>query len=173
MTEDLFNSSEAEARRIADELREAKELLRDISRRIAHIEARVRRAFPSVSPVKVSSRGSSAPPDAPTLSSSDALALYRELVTLMQQGEAEAVRSRLNQLRVPDLTVLRRELGVSLGKKKPSARAEIAAIVARMNESVHLSAHTNRQQLIDRSAPSATTGDRQGDPPDRPEGSEG
>jgi hypothetical protein len=45
---------------------------------------------------------------------------------------------------------LRIELGASLGKKKPSQPALLEAITSRVNESVMLTKHTSRQDLINR-----------------------
>ena len=149
---DLFNTPQEEAVRLAEELRDTKAALRDIAATLSRIETRVKRAFPSAFPKsQPSSRHPEGAEQQSSMSAEAAMGLYNELVEQAKREGPEAVRQRLSGLALPDLSVLRRELGVSLGKKKPSVRAEVEAILGRLNESVMLTQHANRQQIIARS----------------------
>ncbi len=79
------------------------------------------------------------------------MALYEELIEHARKDRFEEVRQRLSSLSLPDLSLLRRELGASLGKRKASPKVLIETIVGRIKESVMLSKHTNRQALLDKS----------------------
>ncbi len=145
---DVFNSPSAEAERLAAELREVKALLREVAAQLGRIEVRVKRAFPATfagadSPRKRQSVKNS---EGATLSPGQALELYDSLVAQMKAGESKGVRERLLAMSVPDLNVLRHELGISLGSKKPSSRGLVQSILSRLNESVMMSRHTHRDQ---------------------------
>lgn len=149
----LFNTPHEEAVRLAEELRDTKAALRDIAASLNRIEARVRRAFPSAFPKREPKpkRPSGLDQQQPSMSAEAALDLYNELVEQTKRDGVEAVRQRLTTVALPNLALLRRELGVSLGKKKSSVRAEVEAILGRLNESVMLTQHADRQQIIARS----------------------
>jgi hypothetical protein len=151
MTADLFSTPTDEVNRLVSELRETKEALRDLSSRLGRIETRLKRVFPSAFPKKepVAKKRGPAIQEPPTLTAEQAMTLYQELVDLARKDQLAEVRSRLSSMNLPDLSLLRTELGAPLGKKKPSAKALTDAILGRIKESVMLSKHTNRQQLLD------------------------
>jgi hypothetical protein len=154
MTDDLFNTPTEEVNRLVAEVRETKELLRDVSSKLSHIETRLKRVFPTAfAKKKEATTGRKMPQDqeAPTLTAEQAMTLYQELVDSARKDQMDEVRRRLSSLGVADLSLLRRELGASLGKKKASPKTLIEAILGRVKESVMLSKHTNRQELLNQS----------------------
>ncbi len=162
--ENMFRTPEQEAQELAREIRELKEILREISRKLGQIESRVKRAFPSALPTgSTASRRVRTPKlgDEPTLTPQAALKLYDELVQVAKEGNREEVQRRLENLYLPDLALLCRELGVSLGKKKPSRKTLLNGVLGRVNESVMLSTSSLRQrpdsQARDLSKPSTDT----------------
>lgn len=156
MTDGLFNTPADEVNRLIVELRETKEALRDLSGKLTRIETRLKRVFPQAFAKRSDKRSKEKPivgNEAATLTVETAMALYEELVQHARNDRFEEVRQKLSSLSIPDLSFLRRELGASLGKRKASPKVLIEVIVGRIRESVMLSKHTNRQQLLDQSLP--------------------
>ena len=144
MTEDIFRSKEEEAKQVAADIRELKDIVREVSGKLGRIESRMKRAFPEAF-AAIPRQAKSLNRATPTLSPQQALQLYDELVEFARVGDRESVQRRLSEIDLADLGQLVHELGVSLGKKKPSRKALTAAILARINESVMLSRHLNRE----------------------------
>lgn len=145
----MFRTPEEEVVELARELGELKSILRDISRRLAQIEGRARRAFPSSFPKPpATNRGTwtQAAEQTPTLSVEQVLALYAELVQTAKDGNREEVQRRLEGMEPPNLLLLSRELGVSVGKRKPSRVVLINGVLGRLNESLMLSPSSLRQR---------------------------
>lgn len=144
----MFRTPEEEVRELVNELRELKDLLRDISSKVAHIEGRAKRAFPAAFPKASPGPRTPAPKitDPPTISEKEALKLYDDLVVLAKQGDKGEVQHRLETMVLPDLYLLSRELGVSLGKRKPSRKVLIHGVLGRINESMMLSTSSFRQR---------------------------
>jgi len=144
----MFRTTEEEIRELVKELRELRDVLREISGRVTQIEARAKRAFPAAFPKKTAGPKSPAPKltDPPTISSQEALKLYDELVVMAKQDNKGEVRQRLEKMILPDLFLLSRELGVSLGKSKPSRKSLINGVLGRINESRMLSTSSLRQR---------------------------
>lgn len=144
----MFRTTEEEIKELVKEIRELKEVLREISGRIKQIEARAKRAFPAAFPKKAA--GQKSPPlelTAPmTISPQEAIKLYDELVVMAKQGDKGAVQQRLEMMALPDLSLLSRELGISLGKSKPSRKVLINGVLGRINESIMLSTSGLRQR---------------------------
>jgi len=155
MTDNLFNTPADEIDRLVTELRETKEALRDLSGKLTRIETRLKRVFPQAFPKAIKERKEKPlSENQPTsLTPETAMVLYEELVQHARNDRLEQVSNRLSSLSIPDLSFLRRELGASLGKRKPTAKTLIEAIVGRIRESVMLSKHTDRQQLLGQSGP--------------------
>lgn len=154
MTNDLFNTPVEEVSRLVRELGETKEAVRELSGRLAHIETRLRRVFPEAFAKLPRERKKSKDDrieEPATLTTDTAMALYEQLVEDARNNRFEEVRQKLSSLSVADLSFLRRELGASLGKRKPSLKVLTEVIIGRIRESVMLSKHTNRQQLVDQS----------------------
>lgn len=142
--QDIFRSKEEEAKQVAAEIRELKEIVREVSGKLGRIETRMKRAFPEAF-VATPRRSDSTAHAIPTLSPQQALQIYDQLVESARGGDRENVQRRLNEVGVADLGLMVRELGVSLGKKKSSRKSLTAAIIARINESVMLSRHVSRE----------------------------
>jgi hypothetical protein len=134
---------------LAAELHGVREALGELSRRLAQIETRVKRVFPAAfRPKEKRARPGANSAERATLSPEQALQLYEELVAGVRRGAIEDVRSRLMSVGVADLVVMGRELGVSLRSSKPTKRTLVKAVLSRMNESVMISRHTRRDELI-------------------------
>jgi hypothetical protein len=149
MNEDIFNTPEEEARKLAEEIKGLREVLNDLSRTLSKIENRFQRAFPSLPlrPVRIK-KGVSSVREQPTLTPEKALQLYDELVQQAKAGDTKTIKERLASISIADLSLLRQELGISLGKKKPSRKALIEAVWGRINESLMLSKHVNREEML-------------------------
>lgn len=137
----MFRTPEEEVKELVKELRELKDVLREISSKVTHIETRAKRAFPAAFPKAPPGPRPPVPKitDPPTISQQEALKLYDDLVVLAKQGDKGEVQHRLEKMGLPDLSLLSRELGVSLGKSKPSRKALIHGVLGRINESMMLS----------------------------------
>jgi hypothetical protein len=156
MTDDLFNTPADEVTRLAKELSETKEAVRELSGKLGRIETRLRRVFPEAFAKSTRARkhdSTKGSDEATTLTPTTAMEFYELLVEAAKNNRFEEVRQKLSSLSHADLSFLRRELGASLGKKKPSPKALTEAIIGRIRESVMLSKHTNRQQLVEQSSP--------------------
>ena len=151
--QDMFNTPPEEARQLAEELRQVKDVLKDISRKMTQLETRAKRAFPSAFPKpSPRQRGQTKTPSAepPTMTREQVMAIYDQAVKMAKEGDVEGARKQMEAMELGNLNLLRMELGASIGKKKPSKAALLGAILGRLNESVMLTKHTNRQELIDR-----------------------
>jgi hypothetical protein len=154
MSENLFNTPSEEVSRLAIELSETKEALRDLSSKLGRIETRLKRVFPQAFARKTTAGGQrpSEGHEPPTLTPETAMALYEKLVEQARNDQLDQVRQELSVLNLADLSFLRRELGASLGKRKASPRVLIEVITSRVRESVMLSKHTDRRQLLSESS---------------------
>lgn len=144
----MFRTPEEEVKELVKELRELKDVLRDISSKVAHIEGRAKRAFPAAFPKASAGPRTPVPKitDPPTISEKEALKLYDDLVALAKQGDRGEVQRRLETMVLPNLSLLSRELGVSLGKRKPSRKVLINGVLGRINESMMLSTSSFRER---------------------------
>jgi len=162
--QDVFNTPEQEAAVLIKEIGEIKEVLRELSRKLSRIESRASRAFPSVARKSISRpKGKNSEVySEPMMTIDEVMRIYDEMVDLAKGGKIENIHERLGSLELSNLNFLRSELGVSLGKKKPSRRILIEAVLGRIRESVMLTKHIDRNQLVDQNEST--------DPkPDRPE----
>lgn len=144
----MFRTPEEEVKELTKELRELKDVLRDVSSKVAQIETRVKRTFPTLFPKTPteSRRPASKLTDPPTISAQEVLKLYDDLVAMAKQGDRNEVQRRLETMCLPDLAFLSRELGVSSGKSKPSRKALLKGVLGRINESMMLSTSSLRQR---------------------------
>src|SRR5271165_2781013 len=132
MTDDLFNTPADEVSRLVKELTETKEALREMAGKLARIETRLSRVFPQAFAKAANDRKKAKPgkvSEPTTLTANTAMVLYEQLVEDARNNRFDEVRQRLSSLSVPDLSFLRRELGASLGKRKPSPTTLIEVIV--------------------------------------------
>lgn len=143
----MFRTQEEEVMELAKELRELKDVLREISSKVTQIEARVKRTFAATFPKGTAGRRFPGPKvtDPPTISPQEALKVYNDLVGMAKQGNKGEVQRRLEIMGLPDLALLSRELGVSLGKSKPSRKTLLNGVLGRINESIMLSTSSLRQ----------------------------
>ena len=147
---DIFNTSEEEIKKLANEIRELRNVLGDVSRALSRIETRAKRAFPSAfSKASASFKMHKMPIDAkPTMTTEQVFSLYDELVKKATKEGINQVREQLTSFNLADLNLMRHELGASLGKKKPTQKTLIDAVMSRVNESMKLTHHVNRTELI-------------------------
>jgi hypothetical protein len=146
-----FRSKEEEVSSLLEELAALRELMRDIAKKLTNIETRTKRAFPGVATKRAARRGEANGDPNPTLSAQDALALYDQVVQLAKSGAHEEATDRVAQQSLPDLVVLLKELGLPLGKSKPSKKRLTNAILGRVKQSVMLSQHSIRPRNRDES----------------------
>ncbi|MCX7045480.1 MAG: hypothetical protein NTX50_08365 [Candidatus Sumerlaeota bacterium] len=157
----LFNTPEQEIGILSREMKETRDILRDLSRKISRIELRTKRAFPSAlsdAPPRIKDKADKI--TKPTMSTEEAMHFYDELVEQAKRGNIEDIIKRLDTIELSDLNLLRIELGASLGKKKPSRQVLIETILGRINQSVMLVKHVNRQELINQNFPSVSAIDK-------------
>lgn len=130
---------------LAGEMRDLKEVLREVSGKLGRIEKRLRAFFPDSFPQNKTRKepSSNLRESAPTITAQQALDIYTELVTLARSGQEQEIASRAAKLDIADLALLVRELGAPLGKK-PSRTGLTKSLMSRLKESVLLSRHTNR-----------------------------
>jgi len=154
LEQDIFNTPQEEARQLAEELRQVKDVLKDLPRKLTRIETRAKRAFPSAFPKpspRKRSETKSPPVTPPTMTREQVMEVYDQAVKMGKAGDAEGARKQIETMELENLNLLRVELGASIGKQKPSKPAVLVAVLGRLNESVMLTKHTNRQELINRS----------------------
>lgn len=146
MSDGVFNTPTDEAARLASELVQVKEVLRDLLRKVTQLETRAKRAFSTSFPRELPRRSSTSEATEGEMSPPEAMKLFEELVASVRSGNTQGAEKRLEELPIADLEVLRRELGVSLKSRRPSRRAATAAIAGRIRESIMLTQHTNRER---------------------------
>ena len=146
----MFRTPEEETRELAKEIRELKDILREISRKLGQIEGRVKRVFPTAFPSLPSQGVRTSVPkinNPPTISSQEALNIYDELVKMAKEGRKDEVQRRLETMGLPDLAFLSRELGVPVGKNKPSRKVLLNGVLGRISESMMLSTSNLRERI--------------------------
>jgi len=149
---DVFSTPEEAVRQLAAELRELRELLREVSAKLSRIETRAKRTFPSAFPPaqkRALSEGSPPGVETPSISPDEALRIYDEVVVMARNAKREEAERRLASMAVADLVLVVKEIGLSIGKSKPSSKLLIAKILGRAKESVMLSQHTTRGESTD------------------------
>jgi len=129
---------------LAAEVRELKEVLREVSGKLGRIEKRLRFFFPDSFPG--GSRKGKEPDireNPPSITPQQALDLYSELVRMARSGQEQEVEARVTAMSLADLALLVKELGAPLGKK-PSRTGLTKSLMGRLKESIMLSRHTSR-----------------------------
>ncbi len=148
--ETKFRDKHQELEHLIQELKQTKDLLKDIASRMTQIERHVTRAF---IPLPVNSRSSrnlrsdrsSKPSGQATITEQQALAFFDELKALSVSNRNELAVQKLEQLSISDLKLVAHELGLTF-KSKPSKRNLISRIQGRLNESLLLSKNVNVTQ---------------------------
>jgi hypothetical protein len=148
-----FKREDVEA--LAAELRDLKEVMRDVSGKLGRIEKRLKLFFPQSFPSERRKQpGVDIREMSPTISPQKALEMYTDLLEMARSGRQQEVESRIAGIALPDLALLVRELGAPLGKK-PTRPALTKSLMGRLRESIMLSRHTLRPA----SDPSALEGE--------------
>lgn len=141
-SENFFRTPEEELARLNKELEETRAVLREAVARLSQIERHVKRAFgiqstPKVAPPKSKEPGS----EKPSISSEEALALFRDLTDLSRDRGIATVEERLGHMSIADLKLMSHELGVPLSK--PTRNSLHTGIRGRVRESEMLSRNQN------------------------------
>lgn len=138
------NRPEVQIDHLLDDLFELRTAIREMSQKLARIEAIVKRAFPgAVAPREMTAkRDKAAVGDRPTLSEAQALAYFDEVRAIVANSGAESGIRKLDTLSVVDLAFLAKELGVSMGKSKPSRQKLTNEVLGRVRQSLMLRQHT-------------------------------
>lgn len=130
---------------LAGELRDLKDILREVSGKLGRIERRLRLFFPESFPKSERHKEKELELHEPTatINSQQALDLYSELVEIARTGKEQQLEARMASMGIADLALLVRELGAPLGKK-PTRIALTKSLMGRLKQSIMLSRHTVR-----------------------------
>src|SRR5258708_5570287 len=114
-----FRTKTEEVSRLLDELAQMRELLREISGKLSRLEMRAKRAFPHVAAQRqalkaAAHEGRNGPPQ---ITPDDALRVYDRVVERARSGAHREATELLEGLSLPDLLVLHKEVGLTLGSK--------------------------------------------------------
>lgn len=140
-----FRSRDEEVSRLLAEIISLREIMREISRKLSNLELRAKRAFPNAVVKVQSPKPKSSISEPPTLSAQAALQRYDQVVERVRLGAHGEANELLNQMNLPDLHLMFKELGLSLGKSAPSKKTIISGILGRVKQSVMLSHHATPQ----------------------------
>lgn len=129
---------------LLNELYELRVTLREITQKLSRVEGVVKRAFPGAIALREAAvkndKGSI--DDPPTFDREQALAYFDEVRDVVAKSDAEGGIGKLVELSIANLSFLAKELGVSVGKKKPSRRNLTNEILGRVRQSLLLRQHT-------------------------------
>jgi hypothetical protein len=136
--------------KIVQELKQTKELMRDISSKMNQIERHVKRAFLPLQATKRDVGDKAGGKTArivekPTITEEEALAIFDELKSLSLSERGNEALERLEKMIVPDLRMIAHEVGLTFASK-PSKKLLISRIRGRINESILLSKNVNVTQ---------------------------
>jgi hypothetical protein len=143
----IFNTPEDELKKLLAEMRDMKITFADMSRAISRIEIRVKRAFPIVN-TKTEPSLKTPTNVTDTITPQQVLLLFDELVDQAKRENIGMAKERLAAFTLADLKLMRQELGIPLGKKKSTRKVLIEEITYRINESVQLTHHFDRNRLV-------------------------
>ena len=125
-----FRTTEEEVSRMLDELAVLRELLREISGRLSRLEMRAKRAFPAVVVTrKETKRANNGRNLLPQITAAEALQIYDHVVEEARAGEHKKATDLLEQLPLPDLLLLHKEVGLTRSESKPSRKAIISSLL--------------------------------------------
>lgn len=146
MRKDVNSSDSEDVAQLTDEIVELKEILREVSKKLTRMEAKIKRGF-SANSKKIAATASQSTVEskkAVALSSEQVLQLYEELRLQVKKGHEEEVEQKLSEMNVTDLHLLCWELGVSLSGRSPSRKKMLDIIMGRIKQSLMLSRHIDR-----------------------------
>ena len=142
--------AEDESSQLVDEISELKEILREVSKKLTRIEAKVKRGGFSATP-KLSESTVSQPDETHEkpagLSAEQVIQIYEQLRLKAKNGNEEEVRKKLLSMTATDLSLICLELGMPPTAKNPSRKKMIEVILGRIKQSLMLSRHIDRQAL--------------------------
>lgn len=140
-----FRTPDAEVIRLLEELSAMRDLLREISGKLTRLQTRAKRAFPVAADTharKVRVRKEDA--DTATINAGEALKHYDRIVEVARVESYERAATLLEEMSLPDLVLIQREVGLSSGRSKPSKKAVVSSLLGRVKESVLLTHHSAR-----------------------------
>jgi hypothetical protein len=142
---------------LAREIRDLKEVLRELSGKLGRIEKRLRVFFPAAFPKSKprANKGQSLQSSPPTMTSEQVLGFYNELIDLVRADRRSQVEDNLARLALGDLALLVRELGAPTGNN-PSRSGLTKSVMGRLKQSIMLSRHSSRPA----SSPSASSAEK-------------
>lgn len=135
---------------LVDEIGELKEILREVSRKLTRIEAKVKRGVPAAVSKTAELPNSQAAADVKkpaNLSADNILQVYEELRLTAKNGNEQEMREKLLTLSATDLNLMCCELGMPPTSKNPSRKKMFELIIGRIKQSLMLSRHIDRQSL--------------------------
>lgn len=132
---------------LVDEIGELKEILREVSKKLTRIEARVKREALSAASKTAESSSAAGVKKAVDLSAEEVLQVYEDLRLKAKSGDEEYVRKKLSSMSATDLNLMCCELGMPPSSKNPSRRKMFELIIGRIKQSLMLSRHIDRQTL--------------------------
>lgn len=136
---------------LVDEIGELKEILREVSRKLTRIEAKVKRGGTALASKSSDFQSSQAAADVKkpaNLSADNILQVYEELRLTAKNGNEQEMREKLLALSATDLNLMCCELGMPPTSKNPSRKKMFELIIGRIKQSLMLSRHIDRQSLL-------------------------
>jgi hypothetical protein len=145
-----FRDKHQELEHLVQELKQTKDLMKDISSKMTQIERHVKRAFLPVQANKRDVKGKAGGKtprivEKSTINEEQALAIFDELKSLSLSERGNEALERLEKMIVPDLRMIAHEVGLAFASK-PSKKLLISRIRGRINESMLLSKNVNVTQ---------------------------
>lgn len=132
---------------LVDEIGELKEILREVSKKLTRIEARVKREALSAASKAAESPSAAGVKKTVDLSAQEVLQVYEDLRLKAKSGDEEYVRKKLLAMSATDLNLMCCELGMPPSSKNPTRRKMFELIIGRIKQSLMLSRHIDRQTL--------------------------
>jgi hypothetical protein len=129
---------------LLNELYELRVALAEIGRKVSKMDSAVKRAFPNViAPRAVAAkRDKITAGDPSTINREEALSFFDQLRDVAAAGGTEAALRKLDSLSIANLAFLAKELGATVGTKKPSRRVLANEVLGRVRQSIMLRQHT-------------------------------
>ena len=148
MNNELFRTPDEEITQLLEEINGMKQVIRDISGKLGRIEKRLKVSFPSAVTTKVTmaKKKTGASPKVrqePSITPEEAKSRYEQWVELEHDQQTAVIQHELSELSLPNLLLTARELGLSLGSKKPSMKVLSGLILNRIRQSAMLTWHSN------------------------------
>lgn len=143
-SESEFRNSDQEVLKLLEECGELKRTLKSINAQLGRIESRVKAAFPKPAKQYQDRKAASARQTNSSLTPSEALAEFDNVVKLASSGATVEAENYLERRSAVDLFSIAKEVGVSFPTNKPSIKTMRQAILGKVRESILLSRHSPR-----------------------------